>query len=90
MLALDLAKRAQKFLRSLLPKHERQVVKKIIELRFNPHPPDSKQLKDSAYRGVDTGEYRIIYIVRGGTLYIPIVGKRNDDAVYKLLKQWEG
>ena len=39
---------------------------------------------------VDSGEYRIIYKVIGETLYVPLVGRRNDDDVYKRLKRMEG
>jgi mRNA interferase RelE/StbE len=35
---------------------------------------------------MDVGEYRIIYAVEGEGVEILIVGKRNDDEVYRL---WE-
>ena len=84
-----LEKRAQKFLARLPVKQGRQAKDKLFALLADPFPPDSKKLKGSAFRGVDFGEYRIIYSVASDTLYIPIVGKRNDDEVYRKLKQLE-
>jgi mRNA-degrading endonuclease RelE of RelBE toxin-antitoxin system len=40
-----------------------------------------------AGRRNDVGEYRIVYDVQGDTLRVLVVGKRNDDAVYKALKR---
>jgi mRNA interferase RelE/StbE len=39
------------------------------------------------YWRVDIGEYRIIYEVEGNTLCIILIGKRNDDEVYKKLRR---
>ena len=39
------------------------------------------------YRRVDIGEYRICYTVMDSIIRIVVVGKRNDDSVYSLLKQ---
>jgi len=36
---------------------------------------------------VDCGEYRIIYYVDGEVLRVPLIGKRNDDEVYKRLQR---
>ena len=36
---------------------------------------------------VDTGEYRIVYRFDNDTVYIAVIGKRNDDEVYKRIKQ---
>ncbi|MEN0058816.1 MAG: hypothetical protein AAGB31_08275, partial [Bdellovibrio sp.] len=66
----------------------RQIALKIQALRSNPDPQDSSQLKGYApLKRADQGEYRIIYRVDGDTLYIEIVGKRNDGEVYKKLKR---
>ena len=90
MLELDLKHRASKFMRKLPPKHRRQIAEKIVSLRHEPLPPDSEQLKGLDYRRADIGEYRVIYRVEGNTLLIPLVGKRNDDEVYKKLKRLGG
>jgi mRNA interferase RelE/StbE len=89
MLKIELTKRADKFIDSLPAKQKRQITAKIIELRSNPRPHDSKPLKgyDQMWRA-DIGEYRIVYFVRDSVLLvICLVGKRNDDDIYKQLKR---
>lgn len=90
MLALDLRQRASKFMRKLPPKHRRQISEKILALQNYPLPPDSEWLVGFSYRRADVGEYRIIYRVEANVLFIPIIGKRNDDEVYKRLKRMGG
>lgn len=88
MYKLDLTKAAGKFLATLQAKQYRQVVNTIFELRENPEPHDSEQLAGSPeYRRVDSGEYRIIYRIEKDTVKIALVGKRNDDEVYKQFKR---
>ena len=57
-------------------------------MNIDPLPNDSKQLKGYAdlYR-VDSGEYRIVYRFKSqeDLVEIILVGKRNDDEVYKKL-----
>jgi len=50
-------------------------------------PHDSKQLKGSKdnNRRVDIGEYRVIYREQDNVILILVIGKRNDDEVYKIL-----
>lgn len=90
MLKLDVERRAEKFVRKLLPKHRRQISGKILDLCSDPVPNDSEQVTGSPYRRVDIGEYRIIYRIEHDTLLIPLIGKRNDDDVYRRLKRLEG
>lgn len=90
MLSLDLDKRAQRFLDRLPPKHFEQVDRKISALREVPFPQDTKRLKGMDWFRVDSGEYRIIYNVRGNVLDVFLIGKRNDDDVYKKLKRLGG
>ena len=88
MLKIDLSKRAKKFLEKLPPKQARQLTLKILDLRTNPEPPDSSKLKGyDHYRRTDFGEYRIIYFVNQDVLMIFLVGKRNDDEIYRQLKR---
>ncbi len=85
---LDITKSVGKFIRKLPPKQYRQVVSTILDLRENPSPHDSEQLTGyPEYKRVDIGEYRIIYRFDKETVYIAVVGKRNDDEVYKRFKQ---
>ena len=58
---------------------------KILALCSDPKPSDSQRLKGSAegYSRADFGEYRIIYRVEGDVLEVHLIGKRNDDEVYR-------
>lgn len=88
MLKIEITKSAGKFIKNLPPKQFRQVVGTILALRENPTPTDSKQLKGYPdYQRVDIGEYRIVYRFDKDAVYIAIVGKRNDDEVYRRFKQ---
>ena len=88
MLKIDITKSAGKFIKKLPPKQYRQVVSAVLALRENPIPNDSRQLSGySEYHRVDMEEYRIIYRFDDDTVYIAVVGKRNDDDVYKRFKQ---
>lgn len=84
---LLLSKAVRDFLETLTPKQFHQVVTTIFRL---PYPHDSKQLKRYPYHRVDIGEYRAVYEVEGDELHILLVGKRNDDEVYRLLKRMKG
>lgn len=90
MLNLDFSAQAIKFLKKLSGKPAKQIKKKIEEMRSNPYPQDSAKLSGYPFHRTDSGEYRIVYLVNGDTLEIKIVGKRNDDQVYKKLarSQW--
>lgn len=86
---LKITKQALKFCKKLDAKQYRQVVSAIMELTTNPEPHDSQPLQGASRgeRRLDVGEYRIIYAVEGEELVdVMVVGKRNDDDVYKL---WE-
>ena len=87
MRKIDLTKKARKFLNGLPAKQFRQIVKKIFSLLENPDPQDAKQLKGYPYLRTDTGEYRIIYRFDDETVYVLLVGKRNDDEVYAKLRR---
>jgi mRNA interferase RelE/StbE len=85
MLKLLVSKKVQKFLDDLPPKQFRQIVKKVFALLENPKPHDSEELRGYPFLRNDIGEYRIIYDVQGDTLRLILVGKRNDDEVYRRL-----
>jgi len=89
MLKINVSKHAAKFLKRIHQKHGRQVAKKLIALQGNPVPNDSVQLKGkyNKYRRSDIGEYRVIYYVQAAFLYIALIGKRNDDKIYKILER---
>jgi len=89
MLRFQVSKKVQKFLRKLPEKHKNQIAVKIKELRQQGHGVDSIQLKGSSWYRVDIREYRVIYEIDEDLLIIPLVGKRNDDEIYKKLRRLE-
>ncbi|NEQ19410.1 MAG: type II toxin-antitoxin system RelE/ParE family toxin [Microcoleus sp. SIO2G3] len=81
------------FLNGLQPKIAAQIAKKVLALNVDPIPVDSQAL--SGYEGyyrVDSGEYRIVYrfFPEQDLVEVILVGKRNDDDVYKRLKRLLG
>jgi len=87
MLKVELWPSSRDFIDTLSEKHKCQVAAKVFKLTKNPHPPQSKQLGGFApLRRVRTGEYRIVYFVEKGILRIPLIDRRNDDKVYRRLR----
>ena len=90
MLKRRVSKDVEKTLEKMPDKQFCQVYDAIESLRTCPEPGDSKELKSNVppiRRRKDCGEYRIIYWYDDENLYVDIVGKRNDDAVYKRAKR---
>ncbi len=83
MRKINLSKRTQDFLKSCPPKQGKQLSQKILSLALNPVPHDAKKLKGSDYVRTDSGEYRIVYEFDELEVRIVLIGKRNDDDVYK-------
>lgn len=84
---LNPTKDALNFIRALEPKQFKQVMNKVLSLLIDAKPADSSFLQgyEDLLR-VDIGEYRIVYrFDNQDTVSILIVGKRNDDDVYKRL-----
>ena len=52
-------------------------------------PQDSIALQGKLrqFRRVDVGEYRIIYHFKDDVLFIVVIGKRNDDDIYRRMKR---
>jgi len=88
MMKLAISSEADKFLRALQSKQYRQVGQAVFNLLSNPIPHDSIVLKGAkrGERRLDIGEYRVIYAIVSDTVEILVIGKRNDDEVYKI---WE-
>ncbi|MBE9009964.1 type II toxin-antitoxin system RelE/ParE family toxin [Pseudanabaenaceae cyanobacterium LEGE 13415] len=90
MAKLDGLEAVLEFIKGLQPKITAQIAKKILALNIDPLPADSKELKGySGYYRVDSGEYRIVYRFDSeeDLVQIVLVGKRNDDEVYKQLRR---
>ena len=84
MLKRQITRDTEKTLDKMTNKHFCQVYEAIEALRVQPEPEDSKELVSNVRpkrRRKDVGEYRIIYWHDTETLYIDLVGKRNDDEV---------
>lgn len=88
MLKIAITNSADKVLAALQAKQYKQVGSAIFGLLRNPEPHDSKQLvgAKNGERRMDVGEFRVIYAIAGDTVEILIIGKRNDDEVYRT---WE-
>ena len=85
---LELTNDARSFLENLPAKQYKQVAGKIFELLRNPYPQDAKHLTGyKGYRRIKSGEFRIVYSVVGETIRIALVGKRNDDEIYRILER---
>jgi mRNA interferase RelE/StbE len=88
MLKLQLSKKAQKFLSAVPAKHQKQLALKIMDLKQYGHVNDTVSLKGGTWYRVDVGEYRIIYTIEEQQLLIiSLIGKRNDDDVYKKFRR---
>lgn len=90
MAKLDGLQAVLNFLNGLQPKIAAQIAKKTLPLNIESLPTDSKQLKGYPnYYRVDSGEYRIVYRYKpeDDLVEVILVGKRNDDEVYKKLER---
>lgn len=76
-----------KFLTRLDAKQFRQIMRRVLALGDLPLPHDSAKFQGYDFYRVDQGEYRIIYQFDAETLYIYLIGKRNDDDVYARLQR---
>ncbi len=93
MAKLDGLQTVLDFLKGLQPKNAAQIAKPVMALNVDPMPSDTKELSGYPnYYRVDSGEYRIIYRFNSqeDLVEILLVGKRNDDEVYKQLKRLLG
>ncbi len=81
---LNISLKAKKYLEKLPSKQYKQVASRIFDLLTKKEHSDIKHLSGRpGYFRIDQGEYRIIFKIEDNIVYIPIVGKRNDDSVYR-------
>lgn len=91
MLAIDLSTISERYIKKLPPKHRRQVAEKIFKLAENPCPPDAGSLHGyEGYYRADIGEHRIVYRFSTVLLRVALIGKRNDDEVYRKFERLSG
>ena len=87
MRKFDIDRDAAKYLQDLDAKQYKQVASKMLSLMFDATPADYRQLKGFPYHRVDSGEFRIVYRFDAETVFVVLIGKRNDDEVYNKLKR---
>jgi mRNA interferase RelE/StbE len=88
MLTIDLSRQAAAFLQGLTAKQARQIAERLQALAINPNALPTEQLKGYApMRRLRSGEFRIIYALVEEGLQIRLIGKRNDDDIYKALER---
>jgi mRNA interferase RelE/StbE len=88
MLKLDFSKQALDFLRSIPAKHGKQIAEKLNTLCTSPELLQTEALQGfHPFRRLKSGEYRVVYFIESGSVFVLLVGKRNDDEIYKLAKR---
>jgi mRNA interferase RelE/StbE len=89
MLTIKLSKRADKALGKIPAKQAKQIAARIKQLADDPEALPTVELKGYApWRRAKSGEYRIIYKIDGDILRVALVGKRNDDEIYRLIERF--
>lgn len=63
-----------------------QIWNKIVSLMIDPRPNDSIDIGQGFFR-TSVGEYWLAYNFHDKTLFLNLVGKRNDGEIYKRLKR---
>jgi len=87
MLEVRILDEAIDFIQKLPKKQQVQVAEKIAALARTPAPVQSKQLAGFApLRRLRAGKFRIVYFIDRNVLHIPLVDTRNDDKVYRRLR----
>jgi len=86
MRRIDLSRQAFDFLQALPAKQGRQIAEKLRRLAENAEGTPSEQLKGYApLRRLRAGEFRVVFRLEDDLLKIVLIGKRNDDEIYRLL-----
>ncbi len=87
MLKINLWPESRNFLEKVPQKHRKQLATKLSLLRKNPFPVRSKKLEgfEPLYR-LRSGDYRIVYFVSKDILNIPLIESRNDDKIYRRIR----
>lgn len=89
MLTIKLSKRADKALGKIPVKQAKQIAARIKQLADDPEALPTVELKGYApWRRAKSGEYRIIYKIDGDILRVALVGKLNDDEIYRLIERF--
>ena len=90
MLKIDASRQASAFLKSIPAKHARQIIERVEALARDPAQQPHEELRGYApMRRLRSGEYRVIFEIDGDTLFLRLIGRRNDDDIYKSLERWQ-
>jgi mRNA interferase RelE/StbE len=85
---IELSKQAAAFLKELPGKQARQIAEKLMLLGADPNTVSTELLRGYApMRRLKAGEFRIIFLNDSETVQIRLIGKRNDDQIYKMLSR---
>ena len=88
MAKIDLSRQAADFLKSLPAKQARQIAERLTLLAADPSALPSEGLRGYApLRRLKAGEYRIIFALEADVVQVRLIGKRNDDEIYKVLER---
>ncbi len=88
MPSIDLLRQAARFLENLPAMQARQIAEKLRSLESDPSVLPSELLRGYApMRRLKSGEFRIIFSVEGDLVRVLLIGKRNDDQIYKALER---
>ncbi|MGQ0486394.1 MAG: type II toxin-antitoxin system RelE family toxin [Hyphomicrobiales bacterium] len=89
MLKVKLSKQADRFLQKIPARHAKQIAERILALRNDPASTPTEDLKGHPpFRRLESGEYRAVYFIEEKTLFITLIGKRNDDEIYKQIARF--
>ena len=79
----DLTNDAMRFLKKRDGKQFLQILEAITNFCAEARPHDSIAMGNGKHFRKDVGEYRVIYRFDETTLFITVVGNRNDSAAYQ-------
>jgi len=86
---LKLSRQAEKFLQRIPTNHAAQIAVKTKMVLREPDLVPTVELKGhEPYCGIKSGEYRVIFKIESDLLFITLIGKRNDDEIYKRIKRF--
>ena len=85
---IDLSKQAATFLRELPAEQAKQIAGKLKLLAADPSSLPSEGLRGYApMRRLKSGEFRIVFVFEDDVVQVRLIGKRNDDEIYKALER---
>jgi mRNA interferase RelE/StbE len=88
MRKINLSKQAAAYLKQLPAKHARQIIEKLELVIEDAEKPPSEILRGYAPMcRLRAGEYRIVFLVEDDVIQVRLIGKRNDDEIYKALER---